>query len=73
MTRGVYVRLLGEGTHVFRPTSAEVISDSTVRLLPVADVTRDDEEWEFSPGAAVRVEARVLEGQQVLVAVSLAG
>ncbi len=67
----VYVRLLGEGATVFRPTLGESIGPQTVRLLPTADYDPSDEEWEFPPETMVRVEARLLEGCSALVATSV--
>jgi hypothetical protein len=67
----VYVKLLNEGTVVFRPAQAEPIGQNAVRLLTVADYDRRDEEWEFPPGSVVRCESRVLAGEKTLVAVEL--
>lgn len=70
--RTVYVRLLDEGTAVFRPAPAEPHGAETVRLLAPSDYDSEDESWEFEPGTIVRVERRTLEGQTVLVAVAQA-
>jgi hypothetical protein len=68
----VYVRLLGEGTEVYRPVPAEGISPS-VFILGGQDIHNvDDEEWEFLPGDQVEVETRSLSGESVLVATKLA-
>ncbi len=67
----VYVRLLGEGTVVFKPVSARPITPSVVELVIPEDYDPDDEEWEFQPGATVYVEQRELEGEQALVAVEV--
>ena len=66
----VYVRLLGEGTDVFRPAAADPCGPSVVRLLVPEDYDPEDEDWEFKPGTTVRVERRSLSGEDVLVAVS---
>jgi len=67
----VYVRLLGEGTIVFRPTKATPIGQDMVRLLmPDGSCDPEDEDWEFKPGSVVRVERRTLEGADVYVATS---
>jgi hypothetical protein len=68
----VYVRLLGEGTTVYRPAPAEFLSDDVAKLLASADHDPADEEWEFAPGRLVRVERRVLQGTEEYVAVSAA-
>jgi hypothetical protein len=68
----VYVRLLGEGTIVFRPTKATPIAQDTARLLtPDGGYDPEDEDWEFKPGSVVRVERRILEGAEVYVATSV--
>ena len=68
----VYVRLLGEGTTVFRPTLRETTGPQTGRLLPTPDYDPEDEQWEFPPETLVRVEARLLEGCSALVATAAA-
>ena len=67
----VYIKLLNEGTPVFRPAQAERVDENTVKLLPVADYNQRDEEWEFPPGSIVRCESRVMNGENTLVAVEL--
>jgi hypothetical protein len=66
----VYVKLLDEGTPVFRPVQAEVLDNLTARLLPIRDYDKNEEEWEFPPGAIVKCEHRIMEGKNVLVAVA---
>lgn len=68
----VYVRLLGEGTLVFRPAPAELIRAGLAKLAAPPGYDPDDEDWEFAPGSIVRVEVRPLGGANVLVAVALA-
>jgi len=67
----VYVRLLGEGTVVFRPTPATPLGPSTVKLLAPSDYDPDDEDWEFKPGTIVQIELRTLEGEPAYLAVTL--
>ena len=67
----VYVRLLGEGTTVYRPTRAVQVGPGAVKLLPPKNFDPSDEQWEFAPGSVVRIERRVLSGGEVLVAVGL--
>jgi len=69
-TDRVYVRLLGEGTTVYRPVSALRIEPDRALLVAPQDYDPDDEDWEFKPGTEVRLQARVLDGAQVLVAIS---
>jgi hypothetical protein len=68
----VYVKLLGEGTDVWRPTQAERVDENIVRLLPTADYGACDEQWEFLPGSIVRCENRILSGEEVVVVISRA-
>jgi hypothetical protein len=70
----VYVQLLGEGTRVFRPTTAAPVRAGVVRLLPTEHYNPNDENWEFKPGSIVRIEQQVLSGPEtVWVAVSYVG
>jgi len=69
MTR-VFVRLLGEGTRVYRPAPATPVGADTVLLLEPEGYDAEDEEWEFTPGTVVRIERRTLEGVDAFVAVS---
>lgn len=67
----VYVRLLGEGTTVYRPTTGVPVGTTAVKLLAPNDFDPAEEEWEFAPGSVVRIERRVLSGGEVLVAAGL--
>ena len=66
----VYVRLLNEGTNVFRPVSAIQIDAGLYQLEGFDIYDPDDEEWEFLPGTVVLVEEQILGGKQVLLATS---
>jgi len=45
-----FVRLLEEGTEVYRPVDLEMLGDDNFRIVgPEAE----DEKWEFSPGDVV--------------------
>lgn len=68
----VYVRLLGEGTTVYRPAFAMPTGTNTARLLMPSGFDPDDEHWEFQPGTLVSLERRRLSGGEVLVAVAAA-
>lgn len=68
----VYVRLLGEGTDVTRPTLAQEIGGGMYKLFPTPDYDTDGESWEFVPGSMVRAEERTDNaGQTYLLAVKL--
>lgn len=69
MTTTIYVKLLDEGTDVWRPVDAERISDSVYRLVGTQD---DTEKWEFASGSRVYVEKRNLASGSEVVAVGLA-
>ncbi|KAB2964105.1 MAG: hypothetical protein F9K16_05070 [Thermoanaerobaculia bacterium] len=69
-TEPVYVRLLGEGTSVYRPAAAVHTAPGQALLVAPRSYDPEDEDWEFKPGTHVKLEARVLEGVQVLVAIS---
>jgi hypothetical protein len=55
-TEIVHVRLLGEGTDVWRPVRARRISSGVFELAP--DPVPADENWEFPPGDRVTVGKR---------------
>jgi hypothetical protein len=65
----IYIRLLDEGTEVFRPTSAEPLGQGVFKVLPTSNYNPQDEKWEFPPGSLVECEKRKLEGDEALVAV----
>lgn len=68
----VYVRLLEEGTDVFRPAPAEQLGPFIYKLGLPNDYDPDDEIWEFVPGQVVKCEMLKLFGGVRLVAVALA-
>lgn len=68
----VYVRLLDEGTLVFRPSPAEFLGNQRARLIAPPGYDPEDEDWEFEPGSIVRVELRQLDGVDEFVAVARA-
>lgn len=57
----MFVRLLNEGTDAWRPTIAEYIGPSTVRLIATPTYESYDEEWEFVPGAIVECAERTFQ------------
>jgi hypothetical protein len=69
----IYIRLLGEGTEVARPTKAEEIEDGIFQALPTPDYDSEEEHWEFTPGAVVGSEKRAGGDGEFLVAVALMG
>jgi hypothetical protein len=67
----VYVRLLNEGTIVYRPVRAKSLGGRAYQLDASAEYDQEDEAWEFAPGSAVVCEPRRLDGDTVLVAIGL--
>ena len=57
-TEIVHVRLLGEGTDVWRPVRAHRLAAGKYELC--SDPAPEDETWEFAPGSHVKVEERIL-------------
>jgi hypothetical protein len=55
-TETLYIPLVNEGTSVWRPVSATVLSPAVFRI---DDPEPDDEEWLYKPGQEVLVEQRV--------------
>lgn len=65
----VYVRLLDEGTEVFRPVHAEHVEKSSFRLLDDGEFDFTEEHLEFAPGTTVECEQRNTSEGMVKVAV----
>lgn len=72
ITQVVYVRLLDEGTVVFRPVPAMFLDANTAKILAPSNYDPEDENWEFKPGSIVHIEQQILEGKQSNVAVWMA-
>ena len=53
----IYVRLLDEGTDVWRPVQAEPVGNKSYRILS-APPDSEDERWEFCSGDVVRCEKK---------------
>ncbi len=69
----VYVRLMDEGTDVWRPVPANALPDGTFKLTEPDGYDRDTETWEFPPHARVRcVSKKFADGDKALVAVAQA-
>ena len=67
----VYVRLLDEGTDVWRPARATALPDGTFRLLQPNGYDPKAERWEFPPSTKVRcVMKKFMDGDESLVAVA---
>lgn len=68
----IYVRLLEEGTTVYRQVLALQLSDSTFVISDSNEFDAGDEVWEFPPGSIVIVEAVEIGGSRRLLATRLA-
>ncbi len=53
MTEIIYVKLLEEGTDVWRPTMGEKVEGLCFVLRPTSNYDPRDETWEFLPGETV--------------------
>ncbi len=69
----VYVRLLEEGTDVWRPVRATALPDGTFELQRPVDYDPELESWEFPPEARVIcAERRFADGDKGLAAIARA-
>jgi hypothetical protein len=69
----VYVRLLDEGTEVWRPTRATPLADGIFEINEPDDYDPEIEIWEFPPHTKVRcVPRKFADGEKALVAVAVA-
>jgi hypothetical protein len=64
----IYIRLLNEGTEVFRPVPSEKIGNNIYVVGGNDFYDLEDEEWEFTPGTRVRVTEKLLGGLKKNVA-----
>ena len=70
----VFVRLLDEGTDVWRPVHATRLPDGTYELAEPEGYDSNAESWEFPPHAKVRcVAKRFADGEKGLIAVTQVG
>ena len=69
MKKTIYVKLLDEGTIVYRPVPAIEVNKGVFELFGFDIYNPDDEIWEFMPGTLVITEEKNLSGETVLVAI----
>ena len=67
----IYIRLLNEGTEVYRPVPSLQQGDNIYKVFGNDIYDPNDETWEFLPGSVVICEQRQLSGEICLVAKSL--
>lgn len=69
----IYVRLLNEGTDVWRPARATPMAEGSFVVAKPDDYDTEEESWEFPPHARVRcARRRFADGEEALVAISMA-
>ncbi len=66
----VYIKLLDEGTDVWRPVSAVKLAADTYELQGHDIYDPEDEVWEFLPGSQVIVNKVKKDGEIILVAIT---
>ncbi len=65
MKQTIYIKLLDEGTEVYRPVKALKIEEGIFKIL---ENQPEDELWEFKAGELVVCDYKKLEGEIFLVA-----
>lgn len=65
----IYIRLLNEGTIVYRPVEATYIGKSHYRLREDIQYDSSDEEWEFPPGTIVECKPETHGDKEIFVAI----
>ncbi len=71
-SRTIYIRLLDEGTDVWRSTQGRPLGGDRYEVLATAGYDPDDETWQFPPGSLVICHEHDRSGQWLLTAESLA-
>ena len=69
MERFIYIKLLEEGTKVYRPVPALKLKNNIYEVKGFEIYDPEDEVWEFSPGTYVLVEEQNIDNETVLVAI----
>ncbi len=70
METTIFIKLLNEGTSVYRPVPARKLSDDVYLIMGENIFDPEDETWEFGPGTRVIVKKEQLSDDFVLIAVS---
>jgi len=68
LTTKIYVKLLNEGTDVWRPIEAQEIGSGIFLILNDFNYDPEDEELEFGPGTMVYCDLQLKSSGKVLVA-----
>lgn len=71
MKKNVYVKLLEEGTVVYRTVLSEKFGskENVFKLGMPLDYDQEDEIWEFSPNTLVIVEEKIVDNEKILLAI----
>ena len=69
MRTTIYVKLLNEGTEVYRPVTATHISGNRYQVEGFDIYDPEDELWEFPPGCYVNVVGTITHGETILRAI----
>lgn len=70
-TTTIYIRLLNEGTDVFRPVQAEKLEKNIFKIIETESYNPECETWEFIPGQIVHCKNLELHGGVKMVARSV--
>ncbi len=70
-TEEIYVRLLNEGTEVFRPVLAKKLAGGRYKIIKKDYYDPEDEEWEFPPGSIVGLVTENRDGKILNIAAQL--
>ena len=70
MEQILYIKLLDDGTVVYRPVPAIKLAQNIFRIGGESIYDPEDEIWEFKPGAYVVAEEQEVGGEFVFVAVN---
>ena len=68
----IYIPIIDEGVHVWRPTDGEMLDEMVFKVLPTDDYDPEVEHWQFPPGTIVRCEKLILydiQAKEVLAAI----
>jgi hypothetical protein len=66
----IFIRLLNEGTDVWRPAVATKIDENVYRIEMPDNYDPEDEEWEFKPNSIVCCETKILTDKKCLIAMN---
>ncbi|GAB2986275.1 hypothetical protein GCM10027049_26910 [Mucilaginibacter puniceus] len=71
MGKTIYVKLLNEGTDVYRPVTATDLGNNIYKIDESNLYDTEDELWEFPTGSCVEVTEKIIDKESILVAYQL--